>query len=466
MKGSNGYPVNTGRWQNTFAGERGDFRGERGYPRVRYPNEYVQNPPPYDAATPQQLIIVVIDEGIDIPPVPKDLKPVVPGSFRPIPRGAFRPDPIPIIIDWYKEEVIEWIRKERERRRKRNRKVREDDEPLMINNGLELDGWFLNGTCLPVFGNNPDYQWDRTAIGFSICQSVDPPSPSYPNIVEIGDLTGVDKVQFYKLRASNLWKDPVYEFQWQRTTSGVGANQIKRVVEPKDLGEPDPLWIVAPETRPPLTPMGEPLVPPYALRPARQQDPQGSPERREDGGPDPVISEAVAVEHGVEASEDAQVFRFTEDPHVQRKPRRREKEKKTQERFARAVVNTLGNAGEIGDLVEILYDRLPWQKRRWKGRDGKWRDKDIRLQDRIRRLYDNWDVVDLGAREFTLDLGPLGVFEGETTALEEVILNEIQDAVIGTIGGAASRAGRRQGVTSPSLNVGPINLGELAGSAL
>ena len=47
----------------------------------------------------------------------------------------------------------------------------------------------------------------------------------------------------------------------------------------------------------------------------------------------------------------------------------------------------IGSYTEVDDTVAALYKGLPWKLRRWRGRDGVWRDRDITSVDRAKRLY-------------------------------------------------------------------------------
>lgn len=41
---------------------------------------------------------------------------------------------------------------------------------------------------------------------------------------------------------------------------------------------------------------------------------------------------------------------------------------------------------ETDDVVRAVYNSLPWQERRWKGRDGVWRDRDLYTHDKMARI--------------------------------------------------------------------------------
>ena len=78
------------------------------------------------------------------------------------------------------------------------------------------------------------------------------------------------------------------------------------------------------------------------------------------------------------------------DDHEIRKPtdKEREKKKRLSPSESRKWLETLvGGFTETDDVVSAIYKALPWKVRRWKGRDGVWRDRDINTATRLERLY-------------------------------------------------------------------------------
>lgn len=71
---------------------------------------------------------------------------------------------------------------------------------------------------------------------------------------------------------------------------------------------------------------------------------------------------------------------------------------------------------ETDDKVAALYRGLPWKIRRWRGRDGVWRDRDANTKDRLARLYSEFDSFDV------------------RKGIEEYLKQEATDMAWGTIG--------------------------------
>lgn len=93
-----------------------------------------------------------------------------------------------------------------------------------------------------------------------------------------------------------------------------------------------------------------------------------------------------------------------------------------------AVLAKLANGyTEWDDVVAALYKGLPWQVRRWRGRDGVWRDRDINSVTRSQRLYTAFSDLNIGK------------------AIEEVVKNEIGDRMWGAIGNTLSKRAKSLG---------------------
>lgn len=116
--------------------------------------------------------------------------------------------------------------------------------------------------------------------------------------------------------------------------------------------------------------------------------------------------------------------------HGQRPPGKGEKEKKGGSNPAlRAVLSAPGGPlaiggalSEMADLVDALYKSVPARVRRWRGRDGKWREAAITPTGKIQFIYENISQVDL--QKFQMNW----------------LKNEIGDAVIGLA--SKSKGGR------------------------
>lgn len=112
-------------------------------------------------------------------------------------------------------------------------------------------------------------------------------------------------------------------------------------------------------------------------------------------------------------------------------PPEKEKKKRLNNAMAGAwgaVLGKLVNSyTEADDLVSALYKGLNWKVRRWRGRDGVWRDRDITTAARTQRLYTAFGDFDL------------------QKGLTEVIKNEIGDQLFGRIGKALANRTRELG---------------------
>lgn len=79
--------------------------------------------------------------------------------------------------------------------------------------------------------------------------------------------------------------------------------------------------------------------------------------------------------------------------HEKRPPDDKEKEKKKQLKptVATSWLKYLADKGmkytELDDFFSAIYKGLHWKVRRWRGRDGVWRDRDITSWDRAERIY-------------------------------------------------------------------------------
>lgn len=131
--------------------------------------------------------------------------------------------------------------------------------------------------------------------------------------------------------------------------------------------------------------------------------------------------------------------------HFQRPPRANEREKKkrltsAQSRaWLRLLEATGGSFMEKDDIIAAMYKGLPWKLRRWKGKDGVWRDRDHTTTRRLSRLFGNLGRLDVG------------------TALTEVAKNELGDAIHGRLGKALKDRTKQlaeQGLWSGSRGLG------------
>lgn len=138
-------------------------------------------------------------------------------------------------------------------------------------------------------------------------------------------------------------------------------------------------------------------------------------------------------------------------PHVMSPPGIRVKERKhTPKNYAawKKLADRIGGVLEFADIVGAIYKALPWQIRSWKGRDGKWRDKDPTLQGKLMRILNNLNQLDLAQ------------------VVVNVAANQLEDKFFGLLGTAGKKAtqslvggGYWQGLGGLGLGspTGPVN---------
>lgn len=119
--------------------------------------------------------------------------------------------------------------------------------------------------------------------------------------------------------------------------------------------------------------------------------------------------------------------------HEQRPPAPDEGEKKkrlppgTSAAWLNFMNNAIGSYTEVDDTVTALYKGLPWYVRRWKGRDGVWRDRDITSVARAARLGQH--------------LGKLIIED----AITNLIVNGLTDEAFGLVGNALKQKTKELG---------------------
>lgn len=126
--------------------------------------------------------------------------------------------------------------------------------------------------------------------------------------------------------------------------------------------------------------------------------------------------------------------------HVLRPPTPDEREKKKRiggtraQRWLAVLERGLATFTETDDVVSAIYKALPWKQRRWKGRDGVWRDRDATTASRLNRLYETAYKIDVDqAIDLLID------------AHRNVQDQDLTDRVYGELGNTLKRRSRDLG---------------------
>ena len=90
-------------------------------------------------------------------------------------------------------------------------------------------------------------------------------------------------------------------------------------------------------------------------------------------------------------------------------------------------------------MVAAIYRALPWQLRRWRGRDGVWRERDITTKDRMERIYSS--------------IGSLSVKK----AVDNLIQDYLTDMAFGKVGNQMKKNVRK--LADEGLHVSTQGLG-------
>lgn len=273
-----------------------------------------------------------------------------------------------------------------------------------------------------------------------------PVSPQYPewldpNAIPIGVPTPFPAIPPFPMPEVPIWNKPAGD--------------------PSPMPDPDFYpWIAPPHPR--YDPLPEPAWRPSPrprTRPRQRPRPRPRPGRNPDNRPSPEIPiipnpPITRPNPGVTPVWETPIVPNpspTPEPvpqpqpalHAQRPPRKNERERKKRHPWAGAVWSAASGVTETGDFIKAAYDALPPSVRRYRDKKGKWRDKDITPQDRLKRLWNNWDKIDMN--DF----------------VENVAMNHLQDKAIGALSGAALKswlkAQTKYGYNRPvSLETGPV----------
>lgn len=225
-------------------------------------------------------------------------------------------------------------------------------------------------------------------------------------------------------------------FWWvqRREVSGgrFRAKPMEGWLYPEDPGvvpeiRPDFPPVLLPPEKPYPYPWSDPPLPwtPPLSRPEPEPRPDYDrpPWRRSDSDPDPLTREVPDIEivPGDQPLPDVHERRPPEPPEREKKKRLNRKDSHD---WLRTLDGLIGSFTEIDDSVSAVYKGLPWQYRRWKGRDGVWRDRDINTKTRLERLYSLIGKIDI------------------QTAIKELVKNELTDRAFGTVGRKLQRKTR------------------------
>jgi len=217
----------------------------------------------------------------------------------------------------------------------------------------------------------------------------------------------------------------VFAEKWARK---IPPRTIAPQVEPEliPIFEPVPIPDSVPWVSwdpPPFIPPNEPLpLAPPLNRPT--YDP--TPKNPYDPFPEPWIGERPSI--------DFEPFKPpTPGVHEERPPEPPEKEGK--KRLSNTVAagwtkflkKAVGGYTESDDFITAIYKGLPWQLRRWRGRDGVWRDRDITSKTRAERIYKEFGNLDINK------------------AIGNVAVDQLTDMAYGKVGNALSNRARELG---------------------
>jgi len=244
-----------------------------------------------------------------------------------------------------------------------------------------------------------------------------------PSVNRIGKGTNYQVVYYGPYFAST--NRMTFAEKWGRI---IPANTVAPEVAPElipiyePVPQPDLIpWVVW--DSPPVIMPNEPLpLSPPLNRP--QEDP--TPKNPYDPYPEPWIGERPSI--------DFEPFKPpTPGVHEERPPEPPEKEGKKRlsntvaagwTKFLEKAVN---GYTESDDFITAIYKGLPWYLRRWRGRDGVWRDRDITSKSRAERIYKEFGNIDIN------------------DAIGNVAVNELNDRAYGKVGNALSKRARELG---------------------
>jgi len=242
----------------------------------------------------------------------------------------------------------------------------------------------------------------------------------------------------------SFWRGPLiggirmnYTEKWRRLGGGPATSfPYESAVVPSDWPLQLPQWLWP--WIDPLAPEPPPLAPP--IRPGWPApdpipDPYGNPQPQPDPGPgdntgDTTGTSVPSITIDIGGPPYKGPPDVTDEPHILQPPDKRDRERKKRvggAAWLRFLNRTIGSFTETDDIVANIYRALPWRYRRWRGRDGVWRERDADTASRLVRLYDLFGKVDI------------------SQAIQNLIKNEVSDRAYGWVGRKLKQRARELG---------------------
>lgn len=379
---------------------------------------------------PGGLVIVVNVDGVNVR---------VPMPNVPLKRGL-RPGVLPILIDMWTEQVVDYLRKLRERREKRIREG-QDIIPLPLGNWtITIPGSFnqyhentgnVDEVPFPTAlylggGHNTVITHNYIDLNPELTYTYDPtPSRAFADYPSI---TIPASENYFRLGREEhphpqfpTFPEPWFGFWWRYNYERVSGGEVTLTpVQDFLLPAEDERIVEVPFVNVEALSRADAERPPdwvpFVLRPRSpgrrlphvRLHPEEPPDR-----PDTI--RVVLGPEGVTSTPDVTGTQSPPGPRV--------REKKGSTRFLAVVLFALSQVTEADDAIQAIYDSLPWWARRFKGRDGRWRTRHFGPDERLEAIYEYFEYVDI------------------SDAIDNLISNEIQDQIAGRISRGAHAAG-------------------------
>ena len=205
-------------------------------------------------------------------------------------------------------------------------------------------------------------------------------------------------------------------------------------VIPLDAPVAPPQWWA-----PPLPFANEPVpdAPPVKPRPRPRPQPREVPLRY-----------PLGVVPSVDLDNSGRGVSGTPGKHEQKPPDHKTRERKKAIKGSQAtkwlqfLAKTGGKFTEIDDFVSAIYRSMPWQLRRWRGRDGVWRERHWTTAQRAQAIYEMLGEVDINK------------------ALNNLATNELLDRGLAKLSQAVREKALSQGYSYPTSGYVPSKMTE------